>query len=81
MNGGALAGHATTVALFSRAFDALFAGPAIMAVGGILGVYALLGRTWHVALPEGRPPLSANDLRYLNTPPVRQAIRAILPSR
>jgi hypothetical protein len=81
MNGGALAGHATTVALFSRAFDALFAGPAIMAVGGILGVYALLGRTWHVALPEGRPPLSANDLRYLNTPPVRQAIRAILGNR
>jgi hypothetical protein len=79
--GGALAAKNTYLALGPRHVDLVWAGPMLIAVGGFTGVYALFGRTWHVALPEGRSPLTAEELRYLNTPAAKQSIRAAFAAK
>ncbi len=79
--GGALHGKSTLLTLLSHRVDALWFGPALMALGGLVGIIALFGRTWHVALPDGRPPLSSEERAYLKTAALRQSLRAALQAR
>ncbi|MGN6367176.1 MAG: hypothetical protein ACTHN5_02835 [Phycisphaerae bacterium] len=75
---GALHGSRHSLGIGGVQFDALWVGPALAGIGSVLGVIALLGRTWTVELPEGRPPLTAEELRFIRTPAVRHSLRSTL---
>ena len=45
---------------------AIWIGPAVLALGSLIGVIALLGRTWKVPMPANRAPLTREELAYLN---------------
>jgi hypothetical protein len=75
---GALAGKQVMMAVGTTRIDALWVGPACIGAGALLGVAALLGKTWKVELPHERPALSAEELRLLRTSAVRHAIRGAL---
>ncbi|HEY4330632.1 MAG TPA: hypothetical protein VGN88_12910, partial [Phycisphaerae bacterium] len=59
---------------------AIWIGPAILLLGALLGVVTLMGRTWDVPMPEGRTPLSAEELKYLNSSAVRHTLRPSTPA-
>jgi hypothetical protein len=75
---GALAGKQVLLPLGPTRIDALWIGPAAIALGAIVGLIALLGRTWTVELPHDRPLLSADELRLLRTSAVKHSIRGAL---
>ena len=61
--------------------EALWVGPGFIGLGSLLGIFALMGRTWSVALPEGRPRLSVEELRFIRSAGVKQSVRAVLRAR
>ncbi len=75
---GAIHGRASFVALAGYRVDAVWVGPGVAVIGCVLGVIALLGRTWSVELPEGRGALTAEELRFIRTGAVRQSLRSAL---
>ncbi len=75
---GALGGGESFVSVAGHRLDAVWVGPGVAVVGCVLGVIALLGRTWSVELPEGRAALTAEELRFIRTSAVRQSLRSAL---
>jgi hypothetical protein len=75
---GALGGRQVMMTVGAARVDAIWVGPACIGLGAVVGVLALLGRTWRVELPEGRAMLSAEELRLLRMSAVRQGIRGAL---
>ena len=53
-------------------------GPTCILMGAVVGVWALMGRTWTVELPFGRTGLSAEELRFVGGAGVRQVLRGVL---
>ena len=74
-------GKQVVMNLWGHRVDALWAGPAVLGVGCVLGIFALMGRTWTVALPEGRPALTLEELRFVRSSAVKQSIRSTLSVR
>jgi hypothetical protein len=57
---------------------AIWIGPGMIGAGALVGLATLFGRTWQVALPAGRGPLTAEELAYVKTAAVRQDVRGAL---
>lgn len=56
-----------TVAAYPQyPLPAIWIGPAVLALGTLIGGLALLGRTWKVPMPANRSPLTREELAYLN---------------
>jgi hypothetical protein len=69
------------VQLLSWRVPAVAIGPAVGLLGALVGVYALMGRTWDVEMPAEREPLTRDELSYLNTSAVKREVRGILTGR
>jgi hypothetical protein len=63
---GAIVGRFPTMVVAQYPLPAIWIGPAVLGLGALLGGVTLLGRTWEVPMPANRPPLSREELAYLN---------------
>ena len=75
---GAIRGRASFIGFGGARLDAVWGGPGFAGIGCVLGVIALMGRTWSVELPEGREALTVEELRFIRTGAVRQSLRSAL---
>ncbi len=72
---GAIGGVSPVFSIGTFHLAAVWIGPILMALGGIVGVVALLNNTWEVPMPHGRGPLTAEELSYLNMSAVKNSLR------
>jgi hypothetical protein len=77
----AIGGTSPVLTIAGTALQAVWIGPLILGLGGVIGVIALLNNTWEVPMPHSREPLSSAELAYLNTAPVKNSLRGALNAR
>lgn len=63
---GAIKGTLPIVTVAQYPVQAIWVGPAVLAVGALVGLIALMGRTWEVPMPANRSALTGEELAYLN---------------
>ena len=78
---GVLAGKTAEFELLGQTWKWEWVGPAIMVAGAVLGLAALMGRTWNVMLPYGRRALTREELAYLRQPEVKANVRGAMKGR
>jgi hypothetical protein len=78
---GAIGGVSPMLTVGSLHVPAIWIGPALMALGGFVGLIALLNNTWEIPLPNGRGPLTAEELAYLNSAAVKASLRSAAHAR
>ena len=63
---GAINGTFPIIIVQGYPIQAIWIGPAVLALGALGGLIARMGRTWEVPMPANRVPLTGEELAYLN---------------
>lgn len=77
----AIGGASPGFMVAGKQIPAIWIGPAVAVIGGIIGLISLLNHTWEIPMPHDREQLKKEELKYLNTSEVKNALRGAFNAR